>query len=83
MLQMLSAPLLNEVEIVEGRLTESEALELTKMVRSKSILNNIKNFSWRDDSHDSSPPFMELLMDTLQVTFPHIDYPRKFGALTY
>jgi hypothetical protein len=78
---MLSAPLLNEVEIVEGHLTKSEALELTKMVRSKSILNNIKNFSWRDDFDDFLPPFIELLLDTLQVAYPHIDYPCKFGSL--
>jgi hypothetical protein len=81
-LKLLSLPRLKKVEIEHSRLTWSEVDELLVLVRQKSILHNIISIKWcdhcrRNDASVEHKQLFQQLLDTLQVAFPRIDYPRQ------
>jgi hypothetical protein len=78
---LLSAPLLKSVEMFQIYLTEGEVDQVLALVRQKCILNNIVRMQWENYyNNEEIVPWMaeqehfQLLLDTLQVTFPQI-YP--------
>jgi hypothetical protein len=73
--------MLKKVELHEAYLTRSETEELMTLARQrpKHLLPNIETFSWENffENVEMEPTLadrelFELMLDTLQVAFPHI-----------